>query len=77
MLHLEVETARVSRDRIHATVASSRREDAGQRKKRYAMGDKGKKDKDKSQKQKKNKEEQKKKKEQEKQPSGIPWQRGK
>ena len=46
-------------------------------KKRYAMGDKGKKDKDKSQKQKQRKEEQKKNKQQEKQPTEIPWKKGK
>jgi hypothetical protein len=67
VLYLETETAREPIDRIQATVASSRRNDAGQRKKRYAMGDKGKKDKDKSQKQKQKKEEQKKNKQQEKQ----------
>jgi hypothetical protein len=44
---------------------------------RYTMGDKGKKDKDKSQKQKQNKHDQKAKKKQEKQPSEIPFQRGK
>ena len=38
VLYLEVETARVPRDRIHATVASSRREDAGQRKKEVRNG---------------------------------------
>ena len=66
-MYLEVETARAPRDRIHATVVSSRRKMRINGKKRYAMGDKGKKDKDKSQKQKQKKEEQKKKKKQEKQ----------
>ncbi len=77
VLFLEVETVRVPRDRIHATVVSSQRDDAGQREKRYAMGDKGKKDKDKRQKQKQKKEEQKKKKRQEKQTTEIPWEKGK
>ena len=75
-LYLEVETARVPRDRIHPTVASSRQDYAGQRKKRFVMGDKGKKDKEKSQKQKQKKEEQKKKKQQEKQQTEIPWKKG-
>jgi len=50
----------------------SRREDGGQWKRRYAMGDKGKKDKDKGRKQKINKQEQKAKEKLAKQPRRIP-----
>jgi hypothetical protein len=63
---------KVRKDRTDDAGAPSGREDEGQQERRYAMGDKGKKDKDKGRKQKINKQEKKAKEKLAKQPGRTP-----